>query len=149
MATSPPTVEPCSAAARATAPRPWQGPELAIGARAQAAALVSLGFAPQAAHAQQLSMPIALAVVSPLAAALLAVVLGLATRSWRATVAHLTLLSLWIVLFLLAAQNVDNDYVVWTPLVLYAAHVLVLLALLGIRTAQLVLRWSRIGRGAR
>lgn len=101
---------------------------------------------PSLAHAQQISLPIALAAVSPLAAALLAVVLGLTTRSWRTAVTHLILLSLWIVLFIFAAQNSENDIVVWAPIVAYAAHVVLLLALLATEAAKLIVGWSRIGR---
>lgn len=60
----------------------------------------------------------------------LCVILGLAAGSVRIAALHAGLVILWVVLFTLAAYFVENDYVIWTPLVLYGLHALLVVGLI-------------------
>ena len=42
----------------------------------------------------------------------------------------------WVVLFSLAAYFVENDYVIWTPLVLYLLHSALLVVLIVVQDAK-------------
>jgi len=68
--------------------------------------------------------------VSPLLAILLAVALGIVSRSWQIGAAHAGLIVVWVLLFAIASYWVENDYIIWTPLVLFAVHAVTLLILL-------------------
>jgi len=86
--------------------------------------------APGIAYAQNIPPVIAALAVSPLFVLLLAVALGVASRSWRVGVAHAGLLVAWILWFAVASYWVENDYVIWTPLALSATHAVILVVLL-------------------
>lgn len=92
-------------------------------------ALVFLTLLPGIVYAQHVPGIIVLAVLSPLAVITLAVVLGFLVRSWKTGLTHVGLMIIWLVLFVFAAQSVENDYVIWTPLALYCIHALIVLAL--------------------
>jgi hypothetical protein len=70
------------------------------------------------------------AVLSPILVLLLCAVHGLLARSLRAWLRHSALVLGWVALFALASYFVENDYVIWTPLVLYVAHAALLLGLI-------------------
>jgi len=92
-----------------------------------AAALAAL---PLPAYAQYLPPWLVAAILSPLLVLLLCAVLGVAARSLRAWLVHSGLVVLWVALFVLAAQLVENDYVIWTPIVLYVAHAALVVGLI-------------------
>ncbi len=77
---------------------------------------------PGIALAQNIPPIIAALALSPVLAFLLAIVLGVVTRSWRVGVTHSGLVGVWILLFGVASYWIENDYVIWTPLALYGIH---------------------------
>jgi hypothetical protein len=77
---------------------------------------------PGTALAQEIPPIIAALALSPVLVFLLAIVLGVVTRSWRVAVRHSGLVCVWILLFGIASYWVENDYVIWTPLALYGIH---------------------------
>jgi hypothetical protein len=77
---------------------------------------------PGVALAQNIRPIIGALALSPVLVFLLAIVLGFVTRSWRVAVKHSGLVGVWILLFGMASYWVENDYVIWTPLVLYGIH---------------------------
>ena len=79
------------------------------------------------AHAQQLPGWVVGGALSPVAALFLITVLGWRSRSWITGALHAGLIALWIGLFWVASVYVTNDYIIWTPLVAYALHLLVLI----------------------
>ncbi len=91
---------------------------------------VSLVALPGTAHAQYISPLIAGLALSPILVLLLAVVLGIVSRSWRIGAWHAGLVVVWVVLFGIASYWVENDYIIWTPLALYVAHSVIMLALI-------------------
>lgn len=90
---------------------------------------VALGLAPGVAAAQRIPTEIAVAAVSPLLVLLLVILLGILARSWRLAARHAGLVLLWLLLAFNAAWFFDNDLIVWTPLLLYAAHGVLIVAL--------------------
>ena len=50
--------------------------------------------------------------------------------------AAVVLLLAWVILFSLAAYFIENDYVIWTPLVIYAAHCSLIIILIAVHTAR-------------
>ncbi len=103
---------------------------------------VCLLFLPGIAHAQYIPPWMVVAALSPLLVIVFAVILGVVVRNWRVGVAHTGLVLTWVLLFGLAAYFIENDYVIWTPLVLYAAHAVIIVALIVKRVVQ---RISRVG----
>ena len=91
---------------------------------------VSALVLPGIAYAQHIPPIIVALVLSPLLVMLFAVVLGVVSRSWSAGLAHAGLVVVWIVLFGVAAYWVENDYVIWTPLVLYVGHAIIMVILI-------------------
>ncbi len=91
--------------------------------------LLSALALPSVAYAQRIPTAIAAMAVSPLLVILLAVAHGVLSRSWRAGAAHTGLVLLWVLMFGVASYWVENDYVIWTPLVLYGVHAITLLIL--------------------
>ena len=91
---------------------------------------VSALVLPGMAHAQEIPLTIAAIALSPLLVLLFAAVLGVVVRSWAVGVAHAGLVAVWIVLFGVASYWVENDYVIWTPLVLYGVHAITLIILI-------------------
>ena len=85
---------------------------------------------PGIAYAQYIPPIIAALALSPLLVMLFAVVLGVVSRSWKIGAAHAGLVAVWIVLFGIAAYWVENDYVIWTPLVLYVGHAITMVILI-------------------
>lgn len=84
---------------------------------------------PGSAHAQNIPPIIAAIAVSPVLVMLLAVVLGVMSRSWLVGATHAGLVAMWVLLFGVASYWVENDYVIWTPLVLYGVHAITLVVL--------------------
>ena len=85
---------------------------------------------PGTALAQNVSPIIAALALSPILVFLLAIVLGVVTRSWRVGARHFGLVCVWIVLFAIASYWVENDYVIWTPLMLYGIHAITMIFLI-------------------
>ena len=84
---------------------------------------------PAVAQAQEIPPVLAALALSPILVFLLAIVLGIVTRSWIVGITHVALIATWIVLFAIASYWVENDYVIWTPLALYAIHAVILIVL--------------------
>lgn len=55
---------------------------------------------------------------------------------FRTGTAHAGLVLVWVLAFGFAAYFVENDYVIWTPLVFYAAHALFILVLVMVAIAR-------------
>jgi threonine/homoserine efflux transporter RhtA len=85
---------------------------------------------PGTALAQKIPPIIAALALSPVLVFLLAIVLGVVTRSWRVAVRHSGLVCVWILLFGIASYWVENDYVIWTPLALYGIHAATMIILI-------------------
>lgn len=102
------------------------------------AVLSSIVFSmiPVTAYAQNIPIVYALAALSPLLAIILAILLGWISHSFHAGVMHVVLLLAWVILFSLAAYFIENDYVIWTPLVIYAAHCSLIIILIAVHTAR-------------
>ena len=86
---------------------------------------------PSIAHAQHISPLLAALALSPILVFLLAIVLGVVSRSWRVGAAHCGLVGIWVLLFGVASYWVENDYVIWTPLALYLVHAFIMVVLIG------------------
>ena len=99
-------------------------------------AIAYLLILPGIAHAQYIPPWAFFAAISPLAVILMSIALGFLTRSWRVGAAHVGLVLLWVLLFGLAAYFVENDYVIWTPLALYAVHAFFVLVLIIVNLAN-------------
>ena len=84
---------------------------------------------PGVAYAQEIPPLIAWMAISPIFVLLLVVALGIVSRSWRVGAKHAALVVLWLALFGIASYWVENDYIIWTPLVLYAVHAVLMLVL--------------------
>ena len=84
---------------------------------------------PAVAQAQEIPPVLAALALSPILVFLLAIVLGIVTRSWKVGLGHAALIATWILLFGIASYWVENDYVIWTPLALYAMHAVILVVL--------------------
>lgn len=100
------------------------------------AVAAALSFLPGIACAQYVPVWLVAAAVSPVVVILFAIILGVLCRSWRIGALHTGLVFAWIVLFGLAAYFIENDYVIWTPLVLYAAHAVLILILIVVNIAR-------------
>jgi hypothetical protein len=100
----------------------------ALAPRGAGAAL--LAALPLPAYAQYVPPQLVAMALSPILVLVLCAVLGIAARSARAWLLHSALVIAWVLLFLLAAYFVENDYVIWTPIVLYVAHAALVLALI-------------------
>ncbi len=94
------------------------------------AAAAALAALPLPAYAQYIPPWLVAAVLSPLLVLVLCAVLGIVARSLRAWLLHSGLVILWVALFVIAAQLVENDYVIWTPIVLYLAHAVLVVGLI-------------------
>ena len=85
---------------------------------------------PGAAHAHAIP-PIAIGLaLSPVVALILACIYGFLAGRWRVLTAHLILISLWVILFGLAANFATSDYVIWTPIAAMMGHIAILLVLI-------------------
>jgi hypothetical protein len=91
---------------------------------------VILLLIPGIAHAQYVPFVFIAGAVSPLFVLLLVIILGFATKSWRVGATHAGLVVLWVLLFIITARTVENDYVIWTPIGLYVAHTVFILILI-------------------
>ena len=98
-----------------------------------------MGF-PLAAHAQRIPGWLVVAALSPVVMILLAIVLGILTRSFRTGVLHVALILLWVMTFGIASYYVTNDFIIWTPLLLYTLHAILLLVLI---LWQIVIRFRQ------
>ena len=101
---------------------------------------VTLASYPISAHAQYVTNWLIAGVLSPLLAFLLCVILGLLAKSIRIGDRHAIIILIWIILFSLASYFVENDYVIWTPLVLYVLHSVLLVVLIAV---QIIKRFAR------
>ena len=106
------------------------------------AVIATLALLPGIAYAQYVPVWLVAAALSPVVVILLAVILGVLTRSLRIGAMHTGLVFAWVLLFGLAAYFIENDYVIWTPLILYAAHALFIFALIVVNIAK---RISNVG----
>lgn len=86
---------------------------------------------PGTAFAQNVPPVIVAMALSPLLVIVLAVVLGVVSRSWRVGAVHAGLVVVWVLLFGITAYSIENDYVIRTPLVLYGLHAVVIVILIG------------------
>ena len=84
---------------------------------------------PLSAYAHAIHPWMAAAALSPLVAIVLAIALGFVTRSAIKGSVHALLIILWVILFWLASNYATSDAIIWTPLIVYAGHVLVLFVL--------------------
>ena len=100
---------------------------------------LTLGFAPASAHAQYIPPWLVVGALSPILVLVLCVILGWLARNALLGARHAMLAIVWVVLFALASYFIENDYVIWTPLVLYLLHSALLLGLIGV---QIYLRLS-------
>jgi len=112
-----------------------------------ARSILALSFLllPQAAHAQHVPLWLAVAALSPIFVLVLVVILGLLVRSWRVGARHTAFVLLWIILFVIVVRTIENDYIIWTPIVLYAAHAILILVLI---VANIVNRMRAGSRGS-
>ena len=74
--------------------------------------------------------------LSPLLALLLACVYGIIAGRWKVLVVHLILISLWVIIFGLAANFVSSDFIIWSPIVAMMIHIAVLIGLIGWRVVR-------------
>lgn len=95
------------------------------------------------AYAQYVPTWLIAAVLSPILVLILCIILGLITQSIRIGAVHAAFVFAWIVLFSLAAYFVENDYVIWTPLVLYILHSALLLVLIVVALAKRIAARAR------
>ena len=86
-------------------------------------------FVPGVACAQEIPPLIAWMALSPILVLLLAIVLGIVSRSWLVGAKHAGLVALWVALFAIASYWIENDYIIWTPLVVYGVHAMIMLVL--------------------
>ena len=102
-------------------------------------ALAFLLLVSQAVHAQRVPTSLAILALSPLVAVLLAGLLGIVVRSWRVGILHVGLLVTWVVILLFVAQHLESvykTYIIWIPIIGYAAHALLILVLLIVHLAK-------------
>ncbi len=97
---------------------------------------VILGALPFSAHAQYIPPWLIVSALSPLLVILLCIIFGWLTRSVRNGALNAVIVLVWVVLFSLAAYFVENDYVIWTPLVLYLLHSALLVVLIVVQVAK-------------
>jgi hypothetical protein len=107
--------------------------------------VVPAALVPVSASAQEIPVSLAVAALSPLLMIGFAIALGFLARSWRIGALHTGLVVFWAVLFVIAAQTTTNDYVIWTPIVLYGIHSILILILIG----SWIARRTGAGRVAR
>ena len=85
------------------------------------------------------------AALSPLIVIVFAIILGFLSRSWKVGAVHTGLVLIWVALFALAARYVENDYIIWTPLALYALHALSILVLIAVKVTRRISTAGRAG----
>ena len=95
-----------------------------------------LGIYPIAAQAQYVPTWLIAALLSPILVLFLCIVLGVLARSVRIGAIHAALVITWVILFSLASYFVENDYVIWSPLILYILHSALLLVLIVVEIAK-------------
>jgi hypothetical protein len=101
---------------------------------------LSLGLFPICAYAQYVPPLLVVAALTPILVLLLCVVLGILTRSVRVGALHAAYVLAWVLLFILASYFIENDYVIWTPLVLYLLHSALLLVLIVVQIGRRIAR---------
>ena len=101
---------------------------------------VTLAAYPISAHAQNVPIWLVAGILSPLLAFLLCVILGLLAKNFRIGGRHAITILIWIILFSLASYYVENDYVIWTPLILYVLHSVLLVVLIAVQIIQRFVR---------
>jgi hypothetical protein len=106
---------------------------------------VLLFAVPTAAQAHGIHPLWIAAALSPLAVLLLTAILGWLSRSARLGATHALLIVVWVALFWLASNLVTNDYLIWTPLVLYLLHTIVIIVLVA---SHAITRTKSKGRAA-
>lgn len=84
---------------------------------------------PAAAQAHGIPLWIAAGALSPILFLILAIILGWLVRSIKVGMLHAVLLVVWVSLFWAASLYVSNDYVIWTPLLVYLLHAALLILL--------------------
>jgi len=94
-------------------------------------ALLLLTLVSNAAEAQEIPLPIAIGFLSPLVAIVMAAILGVVARSWRAALINIGLICVWVLGYLAVIHTFTADWIIYTPIALYGIHCIVLSALLG------------------
>ena len=115
------------------------------------ASIVLLGLAPAPAYAHGIPVWMFVAAASPLPVLILIAVYGWLAGSLRAALIHAFLLAVWVAWFWLASNvnevtllGISTDYVIWSALVLYTLHALLILILVPLHAfKRLRLRRSR------
>lgn len=87
-------------------------------------------FIPISAHAHSVSGWIIGGALSPIVVIGLAIAIGYLKRKWSIGLLHVFLVTLWIALFWVASVYVTNDYIIWSPLVAYLLHVILMIWLI-------------------
>lgn len=98
--------------------------------------IVILGVFPFPAQAQNIPIWMVAAVLSPIPVLFLCIILGVLANSVRIGAIHTAVIFTWVLLFTLACFFVENDYVIWTPLVLYILHSILLVVLIAVVAAR-------------
>ncbi len=107
--------------------------------------VVTLGLLPMPAYAQSMPPWAIAAMASPVIMIVLAIMLGLLTRSWNAGLFNTMMVPIWFVLFLMAPYLAEIPIVLWILLALYIGHALLLLWLV---FAQMRRRFAALRRPA-
>ena len=86
------------------------------------AATFFVSIVPATAQAQQISNTVALAALSPIVVVLLAGLVGWLEHELLRGLIDVGLVLLWVVAFAVLSSYVTIDWIIWTPVVLYALH---------------------------
>ncbi len=68
--------------------------------------------------------------LTPVVALVLAGIYSILRGRWRVVAINLLLITLWVGLFVLAANTVTSDYIIWSPIAAVIIHIIVLLVLI-------------------
>jgi len=97
-----------------------------------------LAFLPLNAHAQRIPWIVLPLAASPVIAVLLAVALGVVSRSWSVGLTNAALVIVWVVWFVAASKLSTADLVIWASIVALGLHSLVMLWLIVLRAFRRV-----------
>lgn len=106
---------------------------------------VVLALLPFSARAQYIPPWLIVGALSPFLVILLCIILGWLNRSLRIGTVHAAIVLGWVVLFSLASYFVENDYVIWTPLLLYLLHSALLVVLIVVQVVNRIAGKGRPG----
>ena len=85
-------------------------------------AVIFVSMMPVAAQAQQISNTVALAALSPIIVVILAGTVGWLERELLRGLIDVGLVLLWVVAFAVLSAYATIDWIIWTPVALYALH---------------------------